>query len=308
MDAPAPRPSGIPVPAADGLAEGFVKSDQARHRRERHLESRGGDRERARQHDRERRPGEAARGEVQAIHQDRQQDQRRHEERAPRRHRGAGEQHVAEGDEKRRHRRAFLRVEPQRHPRHQRQPGAHGEERQPRDQPHVEPRDHEDVGEPGVAEGLCVSLGYGVRLAGDDRRRDAAGASRQRRHDAIAHLRAQRRQCRAPGGGRLALERVHGPLRISDAAQSVEVSPALEIVGTGHRGAGGRIEQRAHGNAFAGDRHAFVVMQRDPHARRQRLRRQLPDAAGLDEDAPPRRQWPVTSCYALLMVLTPRHR
>jgi len=290
MQAPAPHEAGIAIPTADPLAEGLVEGDQPRHRREGHLEPRRGHGVRARQHDRERGPGEAARREVQTVEQDRQENQRGHDERAPRRHGGAGEQHVAEGDQERRHRRPFLGVEPERHPRHQRKPRAHREEREPRDQPHVETRDHEDVGEPGVAERLRICLRNGVGLAGDDRRRDAAGATRQRRHDALAHRGPERRKPRAPGRGRLALDRAHRPLRISHAAEPVEIGAALEIVGAGHRGAGGRKEHRPHRDAFAGDRRALVIADRDPNARRQHLARQLSDAARLEQDPPPRRQ------------------
>src|SRR3546814_9263087 len=84
------------------------------------------------------------------------------------RHGFAAEMDVNEGAARRADRRPLLYRPVERHRRHQGEAGAQGEEQQSRHQPHVQPRDRQQVREAGIAHVLLDGVGNAAALRSEE--------------------------------------------------------------------------------------------------------------------------------------------
>ena len=164
------------------------------------------------------------------------EDDAGHDKGALRRNRGTRDDEVASQHHQCQAGGDFLYRIAQRYPRDQRQSTTHEDKDEAADETEMQPGDHQQMGQTGVAKRLLVRLGNGTALSGDQGGCDPAGRTGKHRRDAPRHFRAKPLHeflpAAAVGRGAFVLaagETTCAAEGIADTADLGEVELALEI-------------------------------------------------------------------------------
>ncbi len=257
---------------APQCAEG---GDQRCGRRKRHLETRAGQRlGLPDQHD-DRCDGDSAQGQRAAVQQHRHQHHRDHDEGPFRRDIPPRERQIEGPRDQRAEGCDLLGGQPQGDDRHQRQTIAHQRKDEPRQKPHVQPRNRQEMRKVGAAKVVIGRLGDARAVTGHDRRRKTACRSG---HGGLQRLGQRHAPCEDahgrphPVGHRQPQD---GRAGIAHGTDPQKPGMALEIEPPGLGRARGRrqMTRQDQGLARCDIRDRLVAMQRDAHPRGGSFRR-----------------------------------